>query len=104
MCRARAFCHIAAAYAQLAQTDYVCADFEKRLKAIVPSLNGAGAGGSPAPRSATAPAGSALAACAVAQAQSGSLILAATGAPAAAPMPVHSLVPLTHLSALPQAR
>ena len=63
----------------------------------MPSLNCAGAGGSLAPRSTTAPAGSALAACAVAQAQSGSLILAATGAPAAAPTPVHSLVPLTHV-------
>ena len=70
----------------------------------MPSLNGAGAGGSPAPRSTTAPAGSALAACAVAQAQSGSLILAATGAPVAAPTPVLSLVPLTYLAALPQAR
>ena len=63
----------------LLQTDDICADFEKRLKAIVPALNAAGAA-APAPRSTAAPAGSALAACAVAQAQSGSLILAATGA------------------------
>ena len=71
----------------LLQTDDICADFEKRLKAIVPALNAAGA--APAPRSTAAPAGSALAACAVAQAQSGSLILAATGAgtPVAAARP-----------------
>ena len=55
------------------QTDDICADFEKRLKAIVPSVNGGGGTG-------RGPAGSALAACAVAQAQTGSLILAATGA------------------------
>ena len=57
----------------LRQTDDICADFEKRLKAIVPSVNGGGGTG-------RGPAGSALAACAVAQAQTGSLILAATGA------------------------
>ena len=55
------------------QTDDICADFEKRLKAIAPSANGGAATG-------RGPAGSAQAACAVAQAQTGSLILAATGA------------------------
>jgi hypothetical protein len=64
------------------QTDDICADFEKRLKAIVPSVNGGG-GGSGTGRG---PAGSAQAACAVAQAQTGSLILAATGACLAAGM------------------
>jgi hypothetical protein len=59
--------------AALWQTDDICADFEKRLKAIVPSAGGGGGTG-------RGPAGSALAACAVAQAQTGSLILAATGA------------------------
>jgi hypothetical protein len=64
------------------QTDDICADFEKRLKAIVPSLNtggGASAGGAGGGGRGMPFAGSALAACAVAQAQSGSLILAATG-------------------------
>ena len=59
------------------QTDDICADFEKRLKAIVPSVNGGGGGGGGTGRG---PSGSAQAACAVAQAQTGSLILAATGA------------------------
>ena len=59
------------------QTDDICVDFEKRLKAIVPSVNGGGGGGGGTGRG---PSGSAQAACAVAQAQTGSLILAATGA------------------------
>ena len=55
------------------QTDDMCTDFEKRLKAIVPSAKGVGGTG-------CGPADSALAACTVAQAQTDSLILAATGA------------------------
>jgi hypothetical protein len=55
------------------QTDDICTDFEKRLKAIVLSTNGVGGTG-------CGPADSTLAACTVTQAQTGSLILTATGA------------------------
>jgi hypothetical protein len=61
------------------QTDDICADFEKRLKAIVPSLNTPSGGAAGGARNGMPISGSALAACAAAQAQSGSLILAATG-------------------------
>jgi hypothetical protein len=72
---------------QCAQTDRICADFERRIRDIAPGLGGgaapsggAGPGAMSTGRNAHMAAGSALAACAAAQQQQGSILKAALGA------------------------